>query len=331
MQTYNTSSNKSTRKNEKVSEKFDPRIIRSPHDRKNPYVMINKHLMHDESVSPLCRFFLIQLLSKPENWDFRTSALINEFTWLNEKKVHKFWREGMANGYVKRVDILEKGRRIDCIYYVAENPIYLEDSNNFARNSQKRSCENGSDIISNDIIYKRNNTKKLDTSPSPKKQEPPATPPPSAIIIFKDEKREIAICHESYASLETKLGKTALEETLESIKSWLAEEKKRKFSKNNIEKKIIEWNARFNRSKRHIDRSKENEEAEQRERNKLRAEGNRRENEAFLARVTSDERYAGLTHVIGDCVLIKSTGKWYNLFQEGLPKWLEMSLNIKLE
>jgi hypothetical protein len=150
MQKNTKTSNKTSSNIEKTSKSFDPRIIRSPHDKENPYVMINKNLMCDESLSPLCRFFLMQLLSKTDTWDFRTSALPKDFPRLNEKKIHKFWREAIEAGYAQRVDILEKGRRIDCIYYVAENPIYLDNSNNFARDSQKRSCVNGSDIVKND-------------------------------------------------------------------------------------------------------------------------------------------------------------------------------------
>src|SRR5271157_2753898 len=128
----------------------DARICRSPHDRQNPYVMVNKDLINDQSISPGCNRLLVWLLSKPDDWEIRTSNLCHEFkAWFGRKKILSLLQEAIAAGYMKREDILERGRRIDCIYYVAESPIYRDDSKNIARESPKRTCVKGTAILSN--------------------------------------------------------------------------------------------------------------------------------------------------------------------------------------
>lgn len=183
-----------TKASAKETSKIDPRIVRSPHDRENPYVMINKNLINDNSLTDECRFFLIYLLSKPSDWDIRTSILAKECSsWLNRKKILKLYKESIKARYIKRVDIFEKGRRIDCIYYIAETPIYRDDSNNIARESQNRTCENGTDVLSNDYSLNTIEKEVVKKKPDRPKVVPKVSPPPSATTSaqMKQEKKSL--------------------------------------------------------------------------------------------------------------------------------------------
>lgn len=105
----------------------------------------------------------------------------------------------------------------------------------------------------------KNNTK------SPK--VPEKSTPPSSAIIFKDDKREVKVDTEIYAKLESEIGKVELAETIESIKSWLEENQNRRIKNTGIERKIRQWNERFQRTKKDLARREEIKQADQRDEN----------------------------------------------------------------
>ena len=141
----------------KKSQISDPRILRSPHDRENPYVMVSKQLINDKSISLDCMALLIFLLSKPADWNIRVSQLISEFSGrIGSRKVYALIKEAIKAGYMKRVDVIDGGLKNGCHYFVSESPIYRDDVKKSLRHGKKRHAENCHDnILSNDSYTKK--------------------------------------------------------------------------------------------------------------------------------------------------------------------------------
>jgi hypothetical protein len=93
--------------------------------------------------------------------------------------------------------------------------------------------------LNKEEINIRNNTKKSE----------PQTPPPSA-IIFSVKIGDTGITKDEYDSLEKEIGKTELEETLDSIRKWLEDDPKRKIKRKNVCKLVFDWNKKYTRPKR---------------------------------------------------------------------------------
>ena len=104
-------------------------IQRCPHDRQNPYVMINQALIRDPSISPECAYLLIYLLSLPHDWQIRVNVLMTQMKdRMGRNKVQKLLREAREAGYM----MLEKyhGDRgyIRCRYLLSETPKFKNNN-----------------------------------------------------------------------------------------------------------------------------------------------------------------------------------------------------------
>lgn len=100
-------------------------IQRCPHDKENPYVMVSRHLVRDQSLSPGCRWLLIYLLSN------QGSFKINIKTIINHLKPHKgYGRDSVRAmivklcevGYMKREWVRFGSRYGGIKYFVSEVP-----------------------------------------------------------------------------------------------------------------------------------------------------------------------------------------------------------------
>lgn len=110
---------------------------RCPHDRQNPYTMISRDLIRDQSISPNCRWLLIYLLSNSDGWEIRFDQLLDHVNgFIGKQKLYKVIKEAVAAGYMKRDYNYEGNLRRGVIYYVSETPRFLNnnntDSNNFS-------------------------------------------------------------------------------------------------------------------------------------------------------------------------------------------------------
>lgn len=76
---------------------------RCPHDRINPYAMINNSLIRDDSISFACRGLLIYLLSNKEGWTISIKQLINHCVQTTGKtKIYSIINEAISAGYIQR-------------------------------------------------------------------------------------------------------------------------------------------------------------------------------------------------------------------------------------
>lgn len=97
-------------------------IIRSPHDRENPYVMIRRAVPQDERLSWEARGIIAYLLSKPENWIIQANDLRQN---CGRDKVYSILKELTENGYLERVQYIdEKSGQFDSFeYHLHETPL----------------------------------------------------------------------------------------------------------------------------------------------------------------------------------------------------------------
>ena len=97
-------------------------IQRDPHDRENPYVMVNVHLVRDQSLSPECRWMLIYLLSHASGFIIRSSHLMNHLKeFAGRDKVRTMMKEAIEAGYMKREAVLTTSGLKRYKYFVAES------------------------------------------------------------------------------------------------------------------------------------------------------------------------------------------------------------------
>lgn len=108
---------------------------RCPHDKENPYTMISRDLIRDQTISPECRWLLIYLLSNKEGWNIHIRAIINHCKgMMGRDKIYKIIKEAIAAGYILReeyfenAEIVKNGKPIvfknlsRFRYFVAESP-----------------------------------------------------------------------------------------------------------------------------------------------------------------------------------------------------------------
>src|SRR6202044_555366 len=86
-----------------------PTIRRSKHDKKNPYAMISREMLHDKSISPAAKGVLAYLLSLPDDWQIYHSQLQGALG-IGECALNTIFDELIAAGYVKRERPKSKGR-----------------------------------------------------------------------------------------------------------------------------------------------------------------------------------------------------------------------------
>ena len=109
----------------------DVTIERSPHDKENPYVMINNDLIRDRSLTPECCYLLIFLLCNKDQWKIRLSKLIEEMKGrMGRQKVYLLINEAIEAGYMLREEYVIKGdkgkNRKAYRYFLSETRKYLK-------------------------------------------------------------------------------------------------------------------------------------------------------------------------------------------------------------
>ena len=98
-------------------------IQRSPHDKVNPYVMLNKELLQDPDLSWAAKGLLSYLLSLPNDWKIQVSHLSKIYGGKGggEKAIYSLLHELIDVGYCERVRIQnEKGHFISTDYHITE-------------------------------------------------------------------------------------------------------------------------------------------------------------------------------------------------------------------
>lgn len=102
-------------------------FVRCPHDRQNPYVMINRNLFRDKNISPECSWLIAHLLSHSDNFKIKVKQIIFHLKgrWGRDK-VYNIINEAIEAGYIDRQEYLKdnphRGFTKCYNYMVSEEP-----------------------------------------------------------------------------------------------------------------------------------------------------------------------------------------------------------------
>ena len=102
----------------------DTTIRRAQHDRKNPYVMVNKGLITNPALSPQCRWLLIFLLSHPNDWEIKASYIqqhLEGHKGYGRQSIRFLIKEAVSAGYMA-VEYYTEGNLRRLRYLLYEEP-----------------------------------------------------------------------------------------------------------------------------------------------------------------------------------------------------------------
>lgn len=142
-------------------------LQRCPHDQENPYAIVSRAAIRDETISPESRWLIMYLLSMKDGWKINTHQLLNHVKpHMGRMRFYKMLNECMEAGYIKREEIKVVMRRPDgsykgCLkrvrYYVSETPKFKKCFQNAGfRHPEARRAEDrhDKDIACEDIPSK---------------------------------------------------------------------------------------------------------------------------------------------------------------------------------
>jgi predicted transcriptional regulator len=99
-------------------------IVRVTHDKENPFVVLSKSTVKDNSLSWDMLGLLVYLLAKPDNWQVRVDHLAAE-RGQHPATIYRLLRKLRDAGFVRRTDIVRRkpDGRFDqaCLYDVFES------------------------------------------------------------------------------------------------------------------------------------------------------------------------------------------------------------------
>ena len=97
-------------------------IIRTHHDRDNPYTMVNKAAFEDKRLSWEARGVLGYLLVKPDGWQIRINDLLDQSTSCGRDQMRRILNELEAYGYLVRERKPVDRGRFDWVSHIYETP-----------------------------------------------------------------------------------------------------------------------------------------------------------------------------------------------------------------
>lgn len=74
----------------------------SPHNKEPPYVLINRSLIRDRSITPNCRWMLIFILTSEPGTLTLESLRDHTRGSLEEEEFHSIIKEAIESGYIKK-------------------------------------------------------------------------------------------------------------------------------------------------------------------------------------------------------------------------------------
>lgn len=171
-------------------------LVRTCKDKNNPYVLINKHFLEDQTISLKAKGLLAYCMSKPTDWKFNIYHLTGD---LKEGRdaVYSGFKELIDAGYCVRAQNREdKGHFGKSDYILYESPQYTDQNhagNPYTGNPYTDNPEAGlSDAVP--YILVKNELSNIDISLSSKERGPPPTAPPTSPIILpplKPKKKQV--------------------------------------------------------------------------------------------------------------------------------------------
>ena len=167
-------------------------IVRTEHNKENPYVMLNKHVLEDKNLSWTAKGLWSYLMSRPNDWTVSVAHLstIYEDKGGGEKAIYTLLNELIAKGYCTRKQTTgEKGQFGKYDYTITEFKNKVPHSPQ-ADAAQPHAAE-GATTNKGNILSKKTTTKRppADDDPSSFEEKKPRdnqTPE----IKLSDEQRE---------------------------------------------------------------------------------------------------------------------------------------------
>lgn len=154
-------------------------IVRTHHDKENPYVMLNKASLWDSGLSLEAVGLWGRLMSRPDNWEVRASELAKSCK-INIKKIWKLLGELINAGYAYRFQSRKPRGFGKFEYYVFESKKTKKEIKKMSVHSQNVQC---TDVL----CTKRDTTNKEERL----KKEETKTPPPSSFPPPTKEEEEL--------------------------------------------------------------------------------------------------------------------------------------------
>jgi len=184
----------------------EPTIKRSPHDKKNPYTMVSKELIKDNSISHHARGVLIVLLSLPDDWVFYHSNLQKQLA-IGEKSLNSALQELLNAGYAKRERGRKNGRFLPYKYEISEFKLFLPNCPQQPGDSS---------LLKEDLLKKED--KSLTKEEKREREEATPTPPPSSIpsLLFGSY-QNVKLTQKQYDELVIKFGSEEVDDVVESL------------------------------------------------------------------------------------------------------------------
>lgn len=85
-------------------------IVRVKHDKNNPYVMLNKRSLWDETLSLEAVGLWSRLISRPDDWQVSATEIARS-SKISVRRVYRILNELIENGYACRKQLMPKGKK----------------------------------------------------------------------------------------------------------------------------------------------------------------------------------------------------------------------------
>jgi len=214
---------------EKNQEEEKIYVIRSKHDKENPYVMISKALLRDQNLSIEGKGLLCYLLSLPDNWKVHPRKMASELG-INKDTIYNLLNHLIDLGYCRRHQ-KKDGTRFSIIQYeFSESPIFKkclpcpgfpDTEVPDPENPDTYRIKNIQNTDNKDILTPAcADVKKSDPMPSAKKKrEKPDIPK----VPDKIQRRDfVKTSEEEHKKLHEKYGPAKTEKYYDALNDWKA-------------------------------------------------------------------------------------------------------------
>lgn len=139
-------------------------IYRVKHDKKNPYVMINKASLWDPNLSLAALAVWVKCMSRPDDWEFNAEELARA-CGVNKGTMKKYLVELEDYGYIKRTRTRENGKFSRIYYDFMEHPSLSQEEDD--EEFKKCSPRTGKPSTVNSPLLSTNKELIKETPPNP--------------------------------------------------------------------------------------------------------------------------------------------------------------------
>lgn len=208
-------------------------IIRSRHNKDNPYVTLNKKTLELEDLSWEAKGLWSYLMSRPDNWHTNTSHLTKNFAGGRDR-VRRILRELEEAGLLHKIQTKgERGHFEKVDYDVFETPQKLKKCLPRTENPSPENAAPENPSHNKERVILSNDSKEKDLLRRSKVVA--AAPPPK--VSFGEFKR-VKLTQADLNDLVERFGKEKINATIDAVDSWCEENGK---TKKNYKLTILNW------------------------------------------------------------------------------------------